>query len=462
MKIRNRLTLQFMVIVSVILVIVLTSVYYFTKANRKTIFYDALKERTTETTNHWLEEDEVSPSIVANYKHDYATKTLPGEIIQLFDSLNRISFVPLNTTVHYSPELLNEIRQKKELEFRDHGRHAYGIYYLDNQGNFVVIVSAHDYQGQRELNFLRWIIVAGITASLLVIFFAGILFSKNALAPIQEIINSVKNISSSNLHLRVNQGKGKDEIAELAITFNNMLERLETSFNMQQTFVNNASHELRTPLTSIIGETELMLSRERTVDDYKTGLLSIQNEAQQMKEMINGLLNLVRAGGSGSQIMLEDVRLDELLNDVKSTKLKQIPNAIINLSVVDLPDDSELLEVTANRHMLYMGISNIIDNALKFSNMQPINCVLLFENEKLILKISDSGIGISPNESEKIFQPFYRSTNAQSFPGHGIGLSLSEKIFRFFNATLSFNSQLGMGTTFIIIFPSKKRPIIPN
>jgi signal transduction histidine kinase len=160
--------------------------------------------------------------------------------------------------------------------------------------------------------------------------------------------------------------------------------------------------------------------------------------------------------------MLEDVRLDELLNDVKSTKLKQIPNAIINLSVVDLPDDSELLEVTANRHMLYMGISNIIDNALKFSNMQPINCVLLFENEKLILKISDSGIGISPNESEKIFQPFYRSTNAQSFPGHGIGLSLSEKIFRFFNATLSFNSQLGMGTTFIIIFPSKKRPIIPN
>ena len=232
---------------------------------------------------------------------------------------------------------------------------------------------------------------------------------------------------------------------------------METSFVMQQTFVNNASHELRTPLTAIIGEIEVLLSRERTNDEYKTGLQSMLSESQQMKEMISGLLNLVRAGGAGNQLTLEDVRLDELLNDVMAEKLRENSRAIINLSVIDLPDDPAQLEVIANRQMLYIGISNIIDNAIKFSNMQPVNCILQFEKGSPVLKILDSGIGISSEDSEKIFQPFYRSTNAQAFRGHGIGLSLSEKIFRnFFGAVVSFNSELYKGTTFIIRFPSKK------
>ncbi len=454
MKIRNKLTLQFMIIVSVILIIVLSSVYYFARANRKAAFYELLRQRTTATANYFLEKDEVNSVVYSNFQREYA-KALPGEIVQLFDSTDHESFVPLNNAVHYSPDLLDEIRDDEELKFADGDRQAYGIYYLDNQGNFDIIVSAVDTQGKKELANLRLLMIVGFAASLLLTFFAGILFSKNALSPIQEMIKRVNTISSSNLHLRVNEGKGKDEIAQLAVTFNNMLERLETSFNMQQAFVNNASHELRTPLTSIIGEIDVLLTRTRTGEEYKTVLQSIQSEANQMKDMVNGLLNLVRAGEAGN-ITPEDVRLDELLNDIKSAKLHEYSKAIINLSVINLPDDPAQLEVTANRQMLYIGISNIIDNAIKFSDMQPVNCVLQFEKGKLILKISDSGIGISSADSEKIFQTFYRSSNAQSFRGHGIGLSLSEKILRFFGALLSVQSQLGKGSTFTITFAAKK------
>jgi signal transduction histidine kinase len=455
MKIRNRLTLLFMVIVSVILIIVLSSVYYFAKENRKTIFYELLRQRTTAVANYFLEKDEVNSVVFSNFQREYA-KTLPGEIVQLFDSTNHANFVPLSNAMHYSPDLLDEIRLEQEHKIHDGDRRAYGIYYLDNQGNFVIIVSAIDVQGNKELANLRLLMIFGFAASLLLTFLAGILFSKNALSSIQEIVNRVNTISSSSLHLRVNEGKGRDEIAQLAITFNNMLNRLETSFNMQQAFVNNASHELRTPLTSIIGEIDVLLTRARTDEEYKAVLQSIQSEANQMKEMVNGLLNLVRAGDTGDKYIMEDVRLDELLNDIKSAKLREYPKAIINLSVTDLPDDPAQLEVTANRQMLYIGISNIIDNAIKFSDMQPVNCILQFEKGKPVLKISDSGIGISSADSEKIFQTFYRSSNAQSFRGHGIGLSLSEKILRFFGATLTVQSELGKGSMFTIIFSSKK------
>lgn len=455
MKIRNRLTLQFMIIVSVILLIVLTSVYYLTSINRKTIFNELLRQRTTAVANYFLEKDEVNSMVFSNFQREFS-KALPGEIIQLFDSTNHANFIPLNNSIHFTPSQLDEIRESKEVKFKDGDRRSYGIYYLDNQGNFVIIVSAIDVQGRKELSNLRLLMITGFAVSLLLMFFAGVLFSKNALSPIQEIVNSVNTISSSNLHLRLNEGKGKDEIAQLAVTFNKMLDRLETSFNLQQAFVNNASHELRTPLTAIIGEIEVLLGRERTPDDYKAGLSSMQSEALQMKEMITGLLNLVRAGGNGKQLTVEEVRLDEVLNDVKSAKLHENAKSIINLSVIDLPDDPSQLEVAANRQLLYMGISNIIDNAIKFSHNQPVNCILKFESGKLVLKIADLGIGISKVEFEKIFQPFYRSSDAQSFPGHGIGLSLAETIFRLFGASLSFSSALGKGTTFVITFPEKK------
>jgi signal transduction histidine kinase len=455
MKIRDRLTLQFILLVAIILGIVLVSVYYLTAANLKTVFYDQLKDRTEATSNYFLEEDEVEPSVFVNFKREYA-RTLPGEIIQLFDSTDHVSFVASSSKIHYSAALLDLIRKKKELKFSDGDRLAYGIYYLDNQGKFDIIVSAIDVRGEKELQDLRLIMILGFAISLLLMFFAGRIFSNNALAPIQEIIESVNKISSSQLHLRVNEGKGKDEIARVAITFNNMLDRLEASFSILETFVDNASHELRTPLTTIIGEIDVLLSRERANEEYKTSLQSLLTEAQQMKEMVGGLLNLVRAGGSGTQLKLEEVRLDELLNDVKSKQLSENPDAIINLSLIDPPDDPAVLEVTANRQLLYIGIFNIIDNAVKFSDHKPVNCILQFENEQLVLKIIDLGIGIAADESKKVFQPFYRSSNAHTFPGHGIGLALSEKIFHFFGASLSFESELEKGTCFVISFPKRE------
>ena len=184
-----------------------------------------MRQRTIATANYFLEKDEVNDKVFINFEREFA-KALPNEIIQLFDSTDNVSFVPLNKSVHYSHELLSQIREKKEMKFRDGDRQAYAIYYLDNQGDFDIVVSAIDVQGRKEMADLRLLFIAGFAASLLLMFFAGKLFSKNALSPIQEIIDSVKNISSSNLNLRLNEGKGKDEIGQLAVTFNDMLNRL--------------------------------------------------------------------------------------------------------------------------------------------------------------------------------------------------------------------------------------------
>ncbi|HVA97525.1 MAG TPA: HAMP domain-containing protein, partial [Bacteroidia bacterium] len=229
MRIRNKLTLTFTLIIAAILLFLNLLIYYFTVLNTKENFYSRLKERAFISGEVFLEQDELSPKLFQDIKNKFL-QSLPNEIVKLYDKDDKPAFIDVTEHGIFTDDEIDLARTNKLVEYEMGDRQVVGIFYDDNQGQFIVMASAVDLPGMERLKNLREILSIGFILSLVIVYFSGRFFSIQALKPMSDIVKEVNTITASNLHLRVNQGNGKDEIAELAVTFNNMLARLETAF----------------------------------------------------------------------------------------------------------------------------------------------------------------------------------------------------------------------------------------
>lgn len=418
----------------------------------KTDFYKVLNDRAFTTAYIFLEEDEFPPNLYKTVKERYL-RTLTSEVSLFFDSENNPAFLGLSDEVSYSNELINHIRDQEYYEFKDGDRRAVGIYYRDNQGDFVIIVSAIDVNGRNHLNNLFWTLLLGFMLSVIVLFLVGRLFATQALKPISRVVNQVNNISVSNLDVRLDEGNKVDEIAELSATFNKMLDRFEESFNVQQRFVANASHELRTPLTSMIGEIEVALEKERSPKDYVEVLNSIHQDALTLHELTTGLLNLAEAESEKIYEMLQPIRVDEVVIEAVMLIEKQYPKATIKVNYLIENVEEDDFVIPANRALLFNTFANILDNALKYSpDNQTVELAIDASDTKIEFTIKDFGIGIAENDISNIYDPFYRSSDATLFKGFGIGLSLVKRVLSIVNGEIQISSMPGEGTTVTVYF----------
>jgi len=448
LSIQSKMALQFTVLVGIILSLVFILVFFSFSLYRQVNFENQLRERSIIAAEVFLSEDNVTKDKFHEIQNKYQ-KALSDELISVYDK-NNVSVFTVNKALKFKEELINKIRGLSELYFRFGDRECYGIYYHDNQGDYVIISSAIDKKGYDLIRFL-WVIMASIfIISLVGVYFLGGLFARNALSPISNVIKQVSKIGASNLYLRVREGKRKDEIGELARTFNNMISRLEESFEIQKSFVSGASHEFRTPITSLIGEIEVGLSKSRDVKGYIEILEKILIQAEKLNEITESLLNLTKAGDEFTKN--EPVRLDQLVFDAIDSLPHKLHPDRIDLTMNNLPDDPSDLIVRANKNLLIMALGNILSNALKFSKDKKVQCTLSQTETQTSIIIEDYGIGIKEEDLKRIFQPFYRADNAHGFEGTGIGLSLSDKIIKMYKGQLLVNSEINQGTVFKVIF----------
>ncbi|MGY0040677.1 sensor histidine kinase [Pedobacter sp. NJ-S-72] len=293
-----------------------------------------------------------------------------------------------------------------------------------------------------------------------IIIFLGLLLSgrwiaKRILSPLNVFIDQVKLIKSNNLHFRVEEGTNKDEITLLAQNFNNLMEHLEHSFILQKTFVANASHELRTPVTRMIIGAEIALSKERQKEDYEKALHSVLEDAEKLENIITALLNLAQADLEYSSSLAEHIRVDELIWQLQSEwNQRKGPNQlIVEMKNLPMTDDTPLI-INANPTLLQIALDNIISNAFKFSDNQPVSCTLEIIPAGMVLTINDKGVGIAEDKLKEIFKPFYSSSHKVEHAGNGMGLYMAHKIITLFNGKITVTSSNGNGTTFRIEFYS--------
>lgn len=259
-------------------------------------------------------------------------------------------------------------------------------------------------------------------------------------------------INSTNLHMRVDEGKGKDEITELAGNFNRLLEHLENAFELQRTYVANASHELRTPITTIIGEVELALSKTPTGEENKRTMRLVLEESERLRDTVSGLMELAQVDMDYIIAEQSPVRIDELLWELQEYWVNKIGPGALQVNIEHMPESESMLTIPANHQLLFIALNNLIGNAFKFSDQHMVKCNFYADKSLIRMQIIDSGIGIPAEDISLIFKSFYRGTNSHTFAGSGIGLYVTQKIIQLFKGSLIAESAEGKGTCMTVKF----------
>jgi signal transduction histidine kinase len=455
MKIRTRLSIQFSLIVASILILFSAAVYFFSADYRKQEFYTGLRDKGLTTGRLFIEVDEVD-SVLLKIIDKNTVSVFPQEEVVIFDNFNKEVYRN-NDTVGIVPtaDEIKKIRQEKEYRYRKGQYEIIGLEYRAKNKDYVVVASAIDVYGFSKLRNLRFILITGLVGSVMLTLLGGWIFSGEALKPISKVVQQVETITGFNLKKRVGEGNGKDEIAQLAITFNQMLDRIEAAFEAQRSFVSNASHELRTPLTAITGQLEVTLLNKRSAIEYENILHSVLDDIRDLNKLTNGLLEIAQASIDFSQMKLKSFRVDEMIWQARNEVMKRHDDYTIHINFKSFPDNENELIIPGIETLFKTAIINLMENGCKYSADKQVTVSFSCDAENIYLEFTDNGIGISPADLKLIYEPFYRGENARKFPGQGLGLSLTRRIVDMHRGSLNIFSELNKGTTINLSFSER-------
>lgn len=451
MKIQFKIALLFTFLCTAVIIALSAAIYYFANANAFQDFFTRLELRANiaARANFNLEEETAAAFETIRTEH---LKKLPEEKEYLIrtDTLDKIKGMPFAKELPAT--FFDDIRKKKTASFRKDYNFYEGIYYPTTKGDHIIIISAQNVYAREFLSNLRTVLIVGSMVSMLLVFSIGLLFSKQILLPIRNMTREVKKIKATNLHKRLFIKPGKDEVSELAQTFNNMISRLEMAFESQHNFVSNASHELNTPLTSLIGEADFALSKPHSQEQYRQTIQSVLTQAEKLRDITKGLLELARSGLI-ENFSMEKVRMDEIIYDVQKIAKQVYPKTHISVDYSLFPDDTDKLIILANGHLTELAISNIVLNACKYSQGKPVVLALAVSDKDVIIMVKDNGIGIPSKDMAHIFDPFFRASNVKGTQGYGIGLPLTNNIVRIHKGSIDISSKENEGTEVVVKIP---------
>ena len=426
-------------------------------------FYHQAEVELEMSMNHVLEVLEQGRSIDMDFGRDDIV--LPGVVLRITDKTGKIvyendsRFPPLNRieqhTVKNPPFWANKNMQV--LQFRNatfyHARmdveyrgHIYQMHFFK-----TITAEKHFLETLQKILFLMTIL--GFILALL----AGFFVSRRILQPIRDMIVTARKIEVEKMDSRLVVPPARDELTELAETFNHMLNRLESGFQQQKRFVSDASHELRTPVTVILGYSDL-LSRwgREDAEVLDEGISSIRSEAENMQQLIEKLLFLARADQKRQVLHKENIELSELLADI----IKKMQLVTKQHSVELLQNDDGLMygDLVTVRQMFRI----FLDNSTKYTPAGghiTVSSRYVAEPQGKFMQVdmADDGIGIAPEDQQKVFERFYRvdtsRTKAQGGSGTGLGLSIASWIAEQHGIEISMTSALGKGTTIHLKIP---------
>jgi two-component system OmpR family sensor kinase len=318
----------------------------------------------------------------------------------------------------------------------------------------VVLESLHP---QREMmEDIRDTFLWAIPIALLLLSIGGYFLARKSLAPVAAMASQARRMGARNLHDRLEVANQRDELGQLAISFNQLLERLEKSFELQRRFVADASHELRTPVAILRGETEVTLSKpDRPPAEYRETLAILRDESQRLAQIIEDLFTLTRADAGQYPLTSTDLYLDELASDVLHRARSLAIARNITLSSAIDPE----LPLHADESLLRRMLLNLLDNAIKYTpegGTVSLHCQK--HGHEYVVSVTDTGPGIPADMQHRIFERFFRADKTRSRAesdtgGAGLGLSIARWIAEAHQGRLELTRSDSSGSTFTAFLP---------
>lgn len=318
----------------------------------------------------------------------------------------------------------------------------------------VLLQSLHP---QKELlEGIRNTFLLVIPMALLLASVGGYFLARKSLAPVAAMASQARGMGAANLGARLAVANQRDELGQLALTFNQLLDRLEESFERQRRFIADASHELRTPVAILRGETEVTLSKsDRSPEEYRETLGILRDESQRLTRIIEDLFTLTRADAGEYPLSPTDLYLDELATDAlrRARSLAMAKNITLCSSIA--PE----LPLRADEALLRRMLLNLLDNAIKYTpEGGTISLDCRKQGNHYLVHVTDTGEGIPVEMHERVFERFFRVDKARSredgaHGGAGLGLSIARWIAEAHHGKLELTKSDASGSTFSVMLP---------
>jgi heavy metal sensor kinase len=324
-------------------------------------------------------------------------------------------------------------------------------FYRDGQLTYIIQLATHLHYVRKSLSSFKSNILAVLPIILVLGSLGGWLLARKSLWPIGYIASKARSITSQNLGERLTPRGTSDEMDDLIETINGTIARLEGSFKRMAEFTADVSHELKTPVCAMRGEAEVLLSKGRKAEEYQEGLAHFIEEFDHLNQMINDLILLSKFDAAQAELKMAPLRLDLLIQNICNLfqVLAEQKGIVLDLHA------AEEMTVVGDKIRLQQLFTNLIDNAIKYTSKGSIHVTLEKEKEEILVKVQDTGVGISSEEQGKIFKRFYRVDKSRSREsgGVGLGLSIAEWIVRAHEGRIEVESELNKGSTFTVYLP---------
>ena len=278
--------------------------------------------------------------------------------------------------------------------------------------------------------------------------------TKKTLTPLQKLTSEVSQIQAQNLSTQLAVPNSKDEIAQLTRSFNEMLTRLDNAFSTQKQFSANAAHELRTPLAVLQTNLEVFEKKqEPEMVEYRQLFTMIKEQTARLSQLVGTLLDMtnLKSVPRTDQVMLEEL-VDEVFCDLDPVAEK----AGISIHFDDSSSQDSHTDVTGSYVLLYRAVYNLVENAIKYNRPHgSVSVSVKQENGQAMVLVTDTGIGISPENQKKIFDPFFRvdKSRSRAMGGAGLGLALVDSIAREHGGSVKVLESNEKGSIIALMLP---------
>lgn len=412
------------------------------------------KQASGQTTQ--VEEEEAEIDRIWNQIYQHTLLTPRRHFIQILDRNNDV--------LYRSPSLGEQRIQFNDFPYnavttitiRDETGHELRL--AVTQNDFVKIIVAYPLEDLQEVLanlFLTFLVLSPLALAGSLV--GGWFLAHKSLTPVDVITRTAREISLQNLNQRLPVRHVDDELARLTSTFNDMIERLQSSFEQVQKFSADASHELRTPLTIMRGEIEVALRGAKLPKDVKELLISVHDELVRLSSIVESLMMLMKSDAGRLSFQFRDVNLSLLLKAIaEDTQLLAEPKNI----AVSLHAD-EPVHIHGDPSRLQQLFLNIVENAVKYTPQRgSIALTLERINGDAVVRVSDTGVGIPSRDQAKIFERFYRVERKETAEtsGSGLGLAIARWIAEAHHGAIEVQSRLHKGSTFIVTLPASQTP----
>jgi heavy metal sensor kinase len=296
------------------------------------------------------------------------------------------------------------------------------------------------------------VILIGLPLVLALAGVGGYLLAGRTLRPLSSMAAQARHITDSSLHTRIEIGRAAEEMETLVASFNELLARLDQSFEGMRRFVADASHELRTPVAVIRGEADVALSAERSADEYRASLAVVLDESRRLSRLVEDLLNLARADAGRVRMQVEDFYLNELVSDCCRNAQALAGARELKLECRAGSD----LQYRGDEQLLRRLLMNLLDNAIRYTPPGGTVSAAVEPNGTAVhLRVADTGIGIAPDDASRVFERFYRASEARSREdgGFGLGLAIVKWIAESHQGSVECSSAPGRGSVFTVRLP---------